>query len=63
MTGPEQDVPQPRARPNGAAWEEAQQDVARRNDLARKAGRAQRTAYERRQAAQRRAETERGVYR
>jgi|1186.fasta_scaffold118986_3 hypothetical protein len=65
MTSDSEDSgPEPRARPNGTAWRDAQQRVSDRNDQARKSGRAQRAEYERQQAARRRAEEKRGgVYR
>jgi hypothetical protein len=53
----------PRSRPDGKAWSEAQRSVQARNDEARKRGRAERAKTERRDAVRRAAAEQRGIYR
>jgi hypothetical protein len=48
----------PRTRPDGSAWADAQRLVADRNEQARKAGKQRREAHERRLAALRRSARE-----
>lgn len=53
----------PRPRPDGSAWREAQQSVGARNDAARKRGREERAENEKRDASNRDAATRKGIYR
>jgi hypothetical protein len=54
---------EPRRRPDGSAWREAQKSVAARNDEARKRGREERTEADKRDAVNRAAAERRGVER
>lgn len=55
--------PEPRKRPDGSAWREAQRTVAASNDEARRRGRAERTKAERREAMKRATEASRQIFR
>jgi hypothetical protein len=55
--------PEPRQRPDGSAWREAQRAVAASNDEARSRGRAERAKGERRDAMKRANEASRGIFR